>query len=73
MFDESRGLYSLMRTAPATSGVGSWSRTKVKPLVVRGGHTGSMLEPGSRDISIATAAGQAEKMGYSVNLLFNKN
>jgi hypothetical protein len=62
MLDESRGLYSLMRTAPATSGVGRCSLTNVKPLVLSGAHTGSILEPGSREISSATADGQAEKI-----------
>lgn len=60
ILEESRGLYSLISTAPATSGVGRCSLTKVKPLVLSGAHTGIIPEPGSRDNSRATADGQAE-------------
>jgi hypothetical protein len=49
-----------MRTEPATSGTGNRRLTNVKQLVLIGEQTGNIADPGSLEISIATADGHAE-------------
>lgn len=56
---ESRGLYSLIRTAVATSGCDKVRRMNVKPAVGIGGQTGIKGLLLSLEISSATADGHA--------------
>lgn len=59
LFVQSRGLYSRTNTEVATSGCESVRSIDVRPAIGMGGHTGVRSEFPSRDISNATADGQA--------------
>lgn len=74
MFVESRGLYSLTRTAVATSGWDKVKRINVRPAVGIGGQIGVKAEFPSRDISSATADGHAKNsiFVYLCNKNFNQ-
>lgn len=62
MFAESLGLYSLTRTAVATSGCDRVKRMNVRPAVGMGGHMGVRAVLPSRDTSRDTADGQAKNI-----------
>jgi hypothetical protein len=68
MFVESLGLYNLTRTAVATSGCDNVKRINVRPAVGIGGQIGVKAVFPSREISRATADGQAKRIFFIARL-----
>ena len=71
MFVESRGLYSLTRTAVATSGCDRVKRMNARPAVGIGGQIGVKAVFPSREISKATADGHAKRT-FSLSVICNE-